>query len=87
MRPLGYGVATASYQVEGSLDVGGRGRSIWDELCERPGAVVDGSDGSVACDSFARTDEDLDLVKALGVGSYRFSLAWPRIQATGPDLR
>ncbi len=86
--PLGFGVATASYQVEGSLDVGGRGRSIWDDLCERPGAVLDGSDGSVACDSYARTDEDLDLIKGLGVSSYRFSLAWPRLQpdGTGPAL-
>ncbi|MCW2614889.1 MAG: broad-specificity cellobiase [Frankiales bacterium] len=88
MLPLGYGVATASYQVEGSLGVGGRGRCIWDELCARPGAIADGSDGSVACDSYARTDEDLDLVAGLGVGAYRFSIAWPRIQAdgTGPAL-
>ena len=82
--PLGFGVATASYQIEGSLDVGGRGRSNWDELCARPGAIVDGSDGPVACDSYRRLEEDLDLVVGLvGAGVYRFSIAWPRIQPDG----
>ncbi len=80
---LGWGVATASYQVEGSLDVGGRGTSIWDVFAARPGAIADGSDGSVACGSYDRLDEDLDLVAGLGVGAYRFSLAWPRIQPDG----
>jgi beta-glucosidase len=28
-------------------------------------------------------DEDLDLMKQLGVGSYRFSVAWPRVQPDG----
>jgi beta-glucosidase len=83
MEPLRFGVATASYQVEGSLDVGGRGPSIWDVFSARPGAIADGSDGSTACDSYARTDEDLDLVASLGVDAYRFSIAWPRIQPDG----
>ena len=81
--PLGWGVATASYQVEGAVDVGGRGPSIWDVFCARPGAVADGSDGSTACGSYDRLDEDLDLVAGLGVGAYRFSVAWPRIQPEG----
>jgi beta-glucosidase len=83
LPPLGHGVATASYQVEGSLDVDGRGPSIWDVFAARPGAVADGADGSVACGSYERWEEDLDLVRDLGVGAYRFSLAWPRIQPTG----
>jgi beta-glucosidase len=83
LPPLGYGVATASYQVEGSTQADGRGPSIWDVFAARPGAVADGSDGSTACDSYRRWEEDLDLVRDLGVGSYRFSLAWPRVQPTG----
>jgi beta-glucosidase len=83
MEPLRFGVATASYQVEGSLDAGGRGPSIWDVFSARPGAIADGSDGSVACDSYARTDEDLDLVATLGADAYRFSIAWPRIVPDG----
>jgi beta-glucosidase len=80
---LGFGVATASYQVEGAAEVDGRGPSIWDVFAARPGAVADGSDGSVACGSYHRWPEDLDLVHGLGVGSYRFSIAWPRVQPTG----
>jgi len=80
---LTWGVATASYQVEGATTEDGRGASIWDTFSARAGAVVDGSDGSVACDSYHRLDEDLDLIAGLGVDHYRFSLAWPRIQPTG----
>ena len=80
---LGWGVATASYQVEGSLDVGGRGPSIWDVFAARPGAISDGSDGTTACGSYDRVDEDLDLVAGMGVGAYRFSIAWPRVQPDG----
>ena len=78
-----WGTATASYQVEGGLDEGGRGVSIWDTFAARPGAVVDGSDGSTACGSWNRAEEDLDLVAGLGASWYRFSVAWPRIQADG----
>jgi beta-glucosidase len=83
LPPLGFGVSTASYQVEGSATADGRGPSIWDVFAARPGAIADGSDGSTACDSYRRWEEDLDLVRDLGVGSYRFSVAWPRVQPTG----
>ena len=83
MDPLGFGVATSAYQVEGAVDADGRGDSVWDVFCRRPGAVLDGSDGTVACDSYRRGDQDLALLEALGVGSYRFSTAWPRVQPTG----
>jgi beta-glucosidase len=80
---LAWGVATAAYQVEGATTEDGRGVSIWDTFATRPGAVVDGSDGSVACDSYHRVDEDADLIAGLGVDHYRFSIAWPRVQPTG----
>ena len=80
---LAYGVATSAYQIEGASTRDGRGRSIWDTFAARPGAIRDGSDGSVACASYDRLDEDLDLVAALGVGYYRFSVAWPRVQPSG----
>ena len=79
----GYGVATSAYQVEGAVDVDGRGRSTWDEFCTRPGAVLDGSDGSIACDSYHRVEDDLALLVELGVDAYRFSVAWPRVQPSG----
>jgi beta-glucosidase len=83
LPPLGYGVATSSYQIEGAVAADGRGRSIWDELCARPGAIADGSDGTTACDSYLRLDDDLALLARLGVSAYRFSIAWPRVQPDG----
>ncbi len=80
---LRFGTATASYQVEGSTSSDGRGPSVWDTFAARPGTIVDGSDGTVACASYERLDEDLDLLANLGVAYYRFSVAWPRVQPTG----
>ncbi|MDI6909879.1 GH1 family beta-glucosidase [Nocardioides sp.] len=80
---LAYGAATASYQIEGASTEDGRGASIWDTFAARPGTVRDGSDGSVACDSYHRYEEDADLVAGLGVGWYRFSIAWPRVLPEG----
>ena len=78
-----WGTATASFQVEGATELDGRGPSIWDTFCHQPGAVRNADDGDIACDHYHRVDEDLDLVHRLGVGSYRFSVAWPRVQPTG----
>lgn len=78
------GTATAAWQIEGSVAT--RGRCIWDDFAERPGAIVDGTVGEPACDHLNRIDEDLDLLTWLGVDAYRFSFSWPRIQpgGTGP---
>ncbi|HET9658152.1 MAG TPA: GH1 family beta-glucosidase [Kineosporiaceae bacterium] len=81
-----WGVATSSYQVEGAVDEGGRGRSVWDTFAHTPGRIHDGSTGDVACDQFHRYPEDIALMSGLGLNAYRFSIAWPRIQpdGTGP---
>ena len=78
-----WGTATASYQIEGAVNVDGRGPSIWDTFSHRSGEVWNGDTGDIACDHYHRIDEDLDLLKTLGVGSYRFSVAWPRVQPDG----
>ncbi|MDX2376075.1 GH1 family beta-glucosidase [Microbacterium sp. LRZ72] len=78
-----FGSATASYQVEGAAHEDGRGASIWDTFSRIPGKVWNGDTGDVACDHYHRLDEDLDLMQQLGLGAYRFSIAWPRIQPTG----
>ena len=80
---LAFGAATASYQIEGATRADGRGASIWDTFAARPGAIRDGKDGSVACDSYRRYQEDAQLVAELGAAYYRFSLAWPRIVPDG----
>ncbi|MDR2974140.1 MAG: beta-glucosidase [Propionibacteriaceae bacterium] len=78
-----FGTATASYQIEGGVHEGGRGRSIWDTFSHTPGKVVDGDTGDVACDHYHRWEEDLDILADLGVDAYRLSIAWPRIQPDG----
>jgi beta-glucosidase len=37
----------------------------------------------VACDHYHRWRTDVDLMKGLGLGAYRFSVAWPRVFPTG----
>ncbi len=78
-----WGCSTASYQVEGATQADGRGTSIWDTFCRKPGAVYGGMNGDLACDSYHRYKEDIELLKGLGVDSYRWSIAWPRIQPQG----
>ncbi|GAA4881098.1 GH1 family beta-glucosidase [Kitasatospora terrestris] len=78
-----WGVATAAYQIEGAVAEGGRGPSIWDTFCDRPGAVRDGHSGARACDHYHRYPEDIELMRGLGLDAYRFSIAWPRIRPTG----
>src|SRR3954465_11771770 len=81
-----WGAATASYQIEGAAHEDGRGPSIWDTFCRTPGRVYAGHTGDVACDHYHRYVDDVALMADLGLASYRFSVAWPRIQpdGTGP---
>ncbi len=47
------------------------------------GKIKGAATGDVACDSYHRYKEDIALAKSLNLGSYRFSISWPRIQANG----
>jgi beta-glucosidase len=78
-----WGTATASYQIEGAVAEDGRGTSIWDTFSHSPGKIVDGTNGDVACDHYHRMSDDVALMADLGLDSYRFSIAWPRIVPTG----
>ncbi|WP_062204187.1 GH1 family beta-glucosidase [Streptomyces sp. NBRC 109706] len=78
-----WGSATASYQIEGAAREDGRTPSIWDTFCRTPGKVFEGDTGDVACDHYHRWSEDLDLMTELGLGAYRFSVSWSRVQPTG----
>ena len=78
-----WGVATSSFQIEGATHVDGRGESIWDRMCSEPGRIADGTNGEVACDHYHRFEEDVSLMAKLGIPSYRFSVAWPRILPQG----
>ncbi len=83
--PAGFrwGCATASYQIEGAWKADDKGESIWDRFAHTPGRVAQGHTGDVACDSYHRFDEDIALLRQMNCTSYRFSVAWPRIQPTG----
>ncbi len=78
-----WGVATASYQIEGAYNEDGRALSIWDAFCEQDGKVLKGHNGNVACDHYHRYKEDVRIMKELGIKAYRFSIAWPRIMPNG----
>src|SRR5437660_8906652 len=78
-----WGVATASYQIEGATREDGRGESIWDRFCATPGKVQNNDTGDVACDHYHRYREDVRLMQELGLNAYRFSIAWPRILPHG----
>ena len=81
-----WGVASSAYQLEGAANEDGRGPSVWDAACQRPGFVRDGHTGDIACDHYHRWREDADLIAGLGVDAYRLSVAWPRVMplGTGP---
>jgi beta-glucosidase len=81
-----WGAATAAYQIEGAATADGRGPSIWDTFSRTPGKVFAGHTGDVACDHYHRYADDVAIMADLGLASYRFSVAWPRIQpdGTGP---
>jgi beta-glucosidase len=78
-----WGVATASYQVEGAWNEDGKGESIWDRYAHTPGNIEHGDTGDVANDHYHRYREDVALMRAIGAKAYRFSVSWPRIFPDG----
>ena len=78
-----WGTSTAAYQIEGAWNEDGKGESIWDRFSHTPHKIKTGDTGDVACDHYHRYREDLSIMRGLGMKSYRFSIAWTRIQGTG----
>jgi len=78
-----WGAATAAFQIEGATMADGRGESIWDRFASVEGNVAHGDTGDPACEHYYRWQEDLDLMRSLGLEGYRFSIAWPRVQPDG----
>lgn len=82
-RDFVWGVSTSSYQIEGAVGADGRAPSIWDGYSRVPGHIASGDTGDIACDHYHRYREDVGLMHKLGVGAYRFSVAWPRVLPQG----
>ncbi len=82
MFPEGFvwGCATAAYQIEGAVGEDGRSPSIWDVFAHTPGRTRHGDHGDIACDHYHRVEADLDLMASLGLGAYRFSISWSRVE-------
>jgi beta-glucosidase len=78
-----WGTATAAYQIEGAWDEDGKGESIWDRFSHGPGNVLNGETGDIACDHYHRWQEDVQIMKNLGINAYRLSIAWPRVLPVG----
>src|SRR5439155_17707509 len=83
--PAGFtwGAATATYQIEGGAAEDGKGPSIWDMFCRKPGAIWNDQTGDVACDHYHRWREDVALIRSLGLNAYRCSISWPRVIPNG----
>jgi beta-glucosidase len=82
-RGFRWGAATAAYQIEGAWNEDGKGESIWDRFAHSVGTIKGATTGDIACDSYHRYRDDVALLRELGMTSYRFSIAWPRIQPEG----
>jgi beta-glucosidase len=82
-RNFFWGAATAAYQIEGAWQEDGKSESIWDRFSHTPGKIKNGDTADVACDSYHRWREDIALLRAMNLNSYRFSISWPRLQPAG----
>ena len=78
-----WGAATASYQIEGSLERGRQRREHLGSFFPHARQVSDGDTGDVADDHYHRWQEDVALMAELGVQAYRFSISWPRVLPKG----
>lgn len=78
-----WGAATASYQIEGAYNEDGKGENIWDRFSHIPGKIHDGQTGDIACDHYHRYEEDIEIMKKIGLKTYRFSISWARIFPDG----
>lgn len=70
-----WGTATAAHQIEGNNE-----NTNWGEWEKQPNKIKDASNAIRAVDGWNRAKDDIRLMKELGVNSYRFSLAWNKIE-------
>ena len=82
-KNFAWGAAAASYQIEGGAYDDGKGLSVWDMMCRRPGKIFENNTGDVSCDHYHRYKEDAKLMGEIGLKAYRMSICWPRVIPEG----
>lgn len=82
-KDFAWGVATAAAQIEGAIYQDDKSASIWDIMSEDESFIAHSHKTLDADNSYNLIDEDIKLLKELGVNSYRFSISWPRIIKNG----
>jgi beta-glucosidase len=82
-KDFAWGAATSAHQIEGALNEDGRGASVWDAFCKKPGAIWRGQSAEMACDHYHRYRDDVGLMKSMGLRAYRFSISWTRVLPDG----
>lgn len=78
-----WGVSCSATQIEGAHHAGGKGPSIWDEFSRKKKKILNNDSPAVACDFYHRYEEDISIMKELGIKNFRLSLSWPRILPEG----
>lgn len=81
-----WGVSTSALQTEGAFDIDGKESSIWDAFATKKNVIFNNDSPSVACDFYHRFEEDINIIKQLGIPNFRFSLSWPRILPKGTGI-
>jgi beta-glucosidase len=72
--PFSIGASTSAFQIEGGRAE--RGDTIWDDYLQKNQWI---GSGDVACDSYHRYGEDVQIMSDFGIRHYRFSISWSRI--------
>lgn len=78
-----WGAATAAYQIEGEAFGSGKGLNIWDSFSHQPNKIYENHNGDVACDHYHKMEQDVEIMKQLGLKAYRFSISWARVLPSG----
>ena len=81
--PLGHGHVGLSDRGRHAARTDAGASHLGHASARLPGKIRDGDTGDVADDHYHRYKEDVALMKALGVTTYRFSIAWPRLFPDG----
>ncbi|KAF5736406.1 beta-glucosidase [Tripterygium wilfordii] len=79
-----FGAGIAAHQSEGAANIDGRGQSIWDTFTKNhPEKIWDHSTANIADDFYHHYKEDIQLMKKIGLDSFRFSISWSRVLPKG----